>query len=356
MSLQLAGEAVFVPGDPGRLGVFALYDVAGGIPTGTAEVVVPTAKSVRRRTVPARLVPLDEAIPALLALDPASATDSLAAWSAATIAAVGLVARGRLVPGASDSGYDQWRVGPLDATDAAFLHDLAAAFPPQAHALPLPGTPLAVRSAGSLIREAWDATADALVRTAAAPEAAGSPMFAAREPYQIGGLNGWLAESTGALDAGARLVLRLELPIGPDTGARAALQLRSAADPSLVLGTEELWRAPAAVLARFGERAEADLLLALRRGARVWPPLAASLREATPTALDLDDDALGELLGEARRGAGRDRDRGSLAHRAPDRPARGPGERSDAGAGGGDLGGAHARRPAGVSLAADPRR
>jgi hypothetical protein len=61
VTARLAGEAVFVPGDPGRLGALALYDIPGDIPgdapRSSIELVLPTAKSVRRRTVPARLVP-----------------------------------------------------------------------------------------------------------------------------------------------------------------------------------------------------------------------------------------------------------------------------------------------------------
>ncbi len=57
-----------------------------------------------------------------------------------------------------------------------------------------------------------------------------------------------------------------------DERFRAVLQLRSGADPSLLVDVADLWNAPAAVLAALGERAETDLLLALRRGARAWPP------------------------------------------------------------------------------------
>ena len=53
------------------------------------------------------------------------------------------------------------------------------------------------------------------------------------------------------------------------------------------------------MLARFGPQAETDLLLALRRGAAVWPPLAQVLEQASPSAIDLDDDALTSLLGPA---------------------------------------------------------
>ena len=101
---QLTGEAVFVPGDPGRLGALALYGVTGDVADTSIELVLPTARSLRRRTVPARLVPLDVAIPALLAVDRDSATASLAAWSVAVTAAVGLIGRGRLLPAASPGG------------------------------------------------------------------------------------------------------------------------------------------------------------------------------------------------------------------------------------------------------------
>ena len=33
----------------------------------------------------------------------------------------------------------------------------------------------------------------------------------------------------------------------------------------------------------------------LRRGARVWPPLSAALRDAAPAEVDVDDEALDEL-------------------------------------------------------------
>ncbi|HEV7209309.1 MAG TPA: hypothetical protein VGN54_11285 [Mycobacteriales bacterium] len=76
MGSQLAGEAVFVPGDPGRLGGFVLYNLAGEAANTEIELVLPTVKSVRRRVVPVRRVPLHEGIPALLALDRDAASAS----------------------------------------------------------------------------------------------------------------------------------------------------------------------------------------------------------------------------------------------------------------------------------------
>src|SRR5947199_2576742 len=80
---------------------------------------------------------------------------------------------------------------------------------------------------------------------------------------------------------------------------RLVLQLRSNADPSLIVDAAALWSQPETVLSRFGAQAETDLLLALRRGAPVWPPLDEALRQASPSAIDLDDDALTSLLGPA---------------------------------------------------------
>ena len=193
--------------------------------------------------------------------------------------------------------------------------------------------PLAVRSPEAMIRACWDAVADSLVRTAAAPlvmaamtEHGAAPwrpsaqgtlgrrratappaLLAGREPMAVGALGDWLAECASASDSGGALGLRLELAEGPDEPARGVLQMRSPADPSLVVDAEELWRAPAAVLARFGPRAEADLLRALRRAARAWPPLEPALRQRAPWGVELGDEQVSDLLGagaEALRSAG----------------------------------------------------
>ena len=215
---------------------------------------------------------------------------------------------GRLLPAASPDGYGAWRVGPLDATDLDWLRRIAAAMPPQGHALPVDRRrPLRLRSPEMLVRELWDAIADTLVRTPAAVHASGARAFAAVEPVTVGELAGWLAETRQGLDAGAQVQLRVELPLKDEEPFAAVVQVRSAADPSLVVDAGELWSAPAAVLARLGERAETDLLLALRRGARAWPPLAPLLRSAAPTEVSLDEEQLSELLetgAEALGGAG----------------------------------------------------
>jgi hypothetical protein len=328
----LDGDAIFVPSKIPRQGKLALWGTGSG--SDKIELVFAGGTyGVRKRLVPATLVPVAEVLPLLLAIDPnetspvgRTSTRSLAVWAAAAAAGVGLVARGRLLPTVGADDVDAWRVGPLDPSDMTWLRELAAAFPPAAHALGIPGSrPMRMRSAESLIRALWDAIADTLARTAAAPRTAGSPAFAALEPTLVGDLADWLADTTGGLAAGARLGLRVEaVPPSPrnveweeeaDSDAedadrdgdateaapafRLVFQLRSTADPSLIVDATDLWDQPESVLARFGTQAETDLLLALRRGAAVWPPLAPALVQASPSALELDDSGMTALLGPA---------------------------------------------------------
>jgi len=318
----LDGELIFIPNEIPRRGVFALWGNGSG--PAKLELVFPGGTyGVRKRLVSAEIIPLAEALPALLTLDPSHAglpmRHSARVWTAAVAAGVGLVARGRLLPTVGADDMDVWRAGPLDPADLSWLHELAAVFPPAAHALGLPGSrPMRLRTPEALVRDLWDAIADTIVRSPAAPRTTASPAFAAAEPTRVSDLAEWLADTREGLSAGARLGLRIETVAaslidtadeeldeedeGPsaDTPAfRLVLQLRSTADPSLIVDAAALWNQPETVLARFGSQAETDLLLALRRGAPMWPPLAEVLRQASPSVIDLDDDALTSLLGPA---------------------------------------------------------
>jgi len=323
-----------MPGEVPRSGVFAHW----GRGTGAAkvELVFPGGTyGIRKRLISADLIPLAEALPALLAAGAGERMrPSGRVWAAAAAAGVGLVARGRLLPTVSPGGADAWRAGPLDPADLGWLRELAAAFPPTAHSLAVPGSrPMRLRSPETLVRDLWDAIADLIARSPAAPRTTASPAFAAADPTPVGDLAEWLADTTDGLAAGARLGLRIEATLPPladaadirdgtgigdgtdirdgedEAGAnglgpafRLVLQLRSNADPSLVVDAAALWSQPETVLSRFGSQAETDLLLALRRGAAVWPPLAEVLRQASPSVIGLDDDALASLLGPAAEG------------------------------------------------------
>ncbi|WP_199431821.1 DEAD/DEAH box helicase [Qaidamihabitans albus] len=302
MEFGPATLATYLPADPPREGALALWgDIAGDTPV---ELVLPAGSTYRRTRVDARVLPLADALPALLSTDAGvagvagnagAAGACVRAWSAAVNAGLNLIARGRLRPAVSPGGLGAWRVGPLDTADELLLRDLAAALPPEAHALPISGVKrIRLHSPQSLIRALWDATADLLVRTPAADLTPGAAPFAAPRALPLAAADAsWLSEQDDHSSAGAQLQLRVE---PRDDGFAGVLALRSVADPSLVVDAETLWTASAAVLSRFGEQAEAQLLLGLRRGARAWPPLERTLRAAAPTVLTLADDEVVDLL------------------------------------------------------------
>ncbi|MER6732447.1 DEAD/DEAH box helicase [Streptomyces puniciscabiei] len=303
--------SVYLPAPLPRDGRVAFWDPDGGAVEGdTAELTVVRrhGAGVRRRQVPALTLPLAEALPLLVRArrDPA-AHPATACWGAAALHALRLVARGRLLPGLTPSGHDAWRAGPLEPADIAHLRAVAAALPPEGHAVPLPDPgPLRLPEPEALIRSFLDAVADALPRTPAAPHASGRP-FAAREPVALPQAHEWAAEVAAGMDAGVRISLRLDLSAydvfdaGESAGARAAgaavVQVHSLADPTLVADAAALWAGEAD--SAFGPRSRVDAALAVRRAARVWPPLDRLAEQDVPDVLALSEEELGELLGVA---------------------------------------------------------
>ncbi|MEU9309023.1 DEAD/DEAH box helicase [Streptomyces sp. NPDC048256] len=308
--------AVFLPAPLPREGRVAFWDPADGpLPT-TADaehteltVVRRHGSAIRRAQAPALSLPLGKALPLLVRArrDPA-AHPATACWGAAALHAVRLTARGRLLPGLTPTGHDAWRAGPLDPEDIAHLRAVAAALPHEGHAVPLPGSgPLLLPRPEALMRSFLDAVADTLPRTPAAPHACGKP-FADRRPQRLPGAHDWAAEVAAGMDAGVRISLRLDLSAYDmfdrlDDGERARragaaiVQVHSLADPTLMTDAASLWAGEAD--AAFGARARVDAALAVRRAARVWPPLARLAEQDAPDVLALSEDELSDLLGVA---------------------------------------------------------
>ncbi|MFD8231673.1 DEAD/DEAH box helicase [Streptomyces sp. NPDC059696] len=316
--------AVFLPAPLPREGRIAFWDPegaplpareagdteSGGHAEDTELTVVRRhgATGVRRHTTPALTLPLDAALPLLVRArhDPA-AHPATACWGAAALHALRLTARGRLLPGLTATGHDAWRAGPLDPDDIAHLRAVAAALPYEGHAVPLPGPgPIHLPEPEALVRAFLDAVADTLPRTPAAPHTSGRP-FAAREAQHLPTAHDWAAEVAAGMDAGVRISLRLDLSAydlfddASDGGARSAgaaiVQVHSLADPTLVADAAALWAGAADDA--FGPRARVDAALAVRRAARVWPPLDRLADQDVPDVLALTEDEVTDLLGIA---------------------------------------------------------
>ncbi|MGH3730734.1 MAG: hypothetical protein ACRDTU_18565, partial [Micromonosporaceae bacterium] len=160
-----AYPVVFQTGDPPRTGRMVFWDVAGGE---SLTVLARDGEAIVRRTAPARGLPLADVLPALVSMpQDHPAHPAVRFWAAACRVALHMVARGRILPGISPDGYDAWRAGPLESDDAVRLRALADAMPPEARAVPLPGTDL-LPDAATLVRAFCDAVADVLPRTPAA--------------------------------------------------------------------------------------------------------------------------------------------------------------------------------------------
>jgi superfamily II DNA or RNA helicase len=154
------------------------------------------------------------------------------------------------------------------------------------------------------MRSFLDAVADTLPRTPAAPHASGRP-FADRRPQRLPEAHDWAAEVAAGMDAGVRISLRLDLSAyelfdrdeAVRTAGAAIVQVHSLADPTLITDAAALWAGEAD--AAFGPRARVDAALAVRRAARIWPPLDRLSEQDVPDVLPLYDEELGELLGVA---------------------------------------------------------
>ncbi|MFG2156657.1 DEAD/DEAH box helicase [Streptomyces olivaceus] len=281
------------------------------LPAGPTELTVVRrhGAGARRRTTPAVSLPIGEALPHLVRArhDPA-AHPATACWGAAALHALRLTARGRLLPGLTPTGHDAWRAGPLDPDDVAHLRAVAAALPPEGHAVPLDGPgPIRLPEPEALIRAFLDAVADTLPRSPAAPHVSGRP-FAARAAQHLPGAHEWAAEVAAGMDAGVRISLRLDLsaydlfdadaaPGGVRSAGAAIVQVHSLADPTLVADAADLWSGEAD--AAFGTRARVDAALAVRRAARIWPPLDRLTEQDVPDVLALTEDEVTDLLGVA---------------------------------------------------------
>ncbi|MFF4694831.1 DEAD/DEAH box helicase [Streptomyces chattanoogensis] len=314
--------AVFLPSEPPRAGRVAFWrpygehlahtdDDAfaddGGPVVDEIPVALPDEDgTVYVSAVPAVILPVAAAVPVLTRARAARGADPAAAfWGAASVLALQLAARGRLLPGLSPADHDAWRLGPLDPADIERLRDLAAAMPPYAHASPLPDTdPLELPEPERHLRAFLDAVADGLPRSPAAALATGSPAFAAPAPQHIPEQRAWASEVAAGHDAGVRISLRVEVH-GMETAERAGFtavpQLHSLTDPTLVADAAEVWAGASSAGRAFGPRARMDTLLSLRRAAAVWAPLTPLLSAAVPGALPLADEEIAELLGPAGR-------------------------------------------------------
>lgn len=308
---------MFVPADPARTGRVTFWRPDGTPPPAVASgdvtdltVVLPGRAGVEPMRVPAVLLPLRTALPLLArARVTPTANRSTVFWGTASVLALHFLARGLLLPGLSPADHDAWRMGPLSTADTELVRALAAAMPPEAHAVPLADAdPVRLPDRERLLRAFLDSVADTLPRSPAARLVIGGPAYAAPEPQHLPGQRAWADDVAAGHDAGVRLSLRIEVP-GLDDGTRddadlrfrAVLQVHTVSGPAVVADAADVWGGSGAADGAFGSRTRMDVLLALRRATRAWPPLASLLSAAVPDSVELADEEVAGLLGDGKR-------------------------------------------------------
>ncbi|MDN5856102.1 MAG: SNF2-related protein, partial [Actinomycetia bacterium] len=251
-------------------------------------VLLPGDDGIERRNVPARWSSVEDAIPVLLrAYASAESTSSAAWWGAATALALDLVGRGRIVPRLTSGDVDEWRVGPFDSDDLERVSALTAAMPATARALVDDESRLP--DALRLLRAYLDACADVLPRRQEEPAPYASMDIVARPELQE-----WASELSGGL----RIVVAVERDAADhdDIGdLSAAIAFYRPDEPARVVDANRLWAGEH----ELGVRAQLDAVLAIRRAARVWPPLERLLERAVPDRIQLVDDEVADLVGAA---------------------------------------------------------
>jgi SNF2 family DNA or RNA helicase len=234
-----------------------------------------------------------------------------------------LAERGRVLPAVTHDGHGAiafWRP-VVQGPDVVALNSLITAMPPVCRA------EQGVHDAYELAISALHAMLDAAVRAALPAGIDLLPPRRGRRRRRLPAGEAWLSaltvpdgrfeadpdeidalitslrpwEDVGVGNAGpARATFRLseiEQPAA-EPGWRLEFLLQSMADPSLLVPAEQTWNDDGG-LRRWLERPEELLLTELGRASRIYPELAAGLRTARPSGLDLDVEGAYHFLSTA---------------------------------------------------------
>jgi hypothetical protein len=130
------------------------------------------------------------------------------------------------------------------------------------------------------------------------PEVKASP---AQLQHLASGHKAWMRNLHVAGDATFRIALRLEAPAAQNQPWNLHYLVQAKDDPSLLIPAEEVWNQSGGVLMHLGQRFEQPhekLLAGLGYAARLFPPIAVSLKDKRPAELALDTPAAYTFLRE----------------------------------------------------------
>jgi len=114
-------------------------------------------------------------------------------------------------------------------------------------------------------------------------------------PAQLQGLassqRAWMRNLHVAGDAAFRIAFRIETPPAQNEAWELHYLLQASDDPSLLIPAEQVWKKTGSVISKLGrkfENPQEKLLAGLGYAARLFPPLAQSLKSKRPSGLELN--------------------------------------------------------------------
>jgi hypothetical protein len=101
----------------------------------------------------------------------------------------------------------------------------------------------------------------------------------------------WMRNLHVAGDAAFRITLRIETPVQQNDAWQLHYLLQASDDPSLLIPAEQVWKKTGSIISKLGrkfENPQEKLLAGLGYVARLFPPVAQSLKNKRPSGLALD--------------------------------------------------------------------
>ena len=266
-----------------------------------------------------KAVPLDAVIRELVNLQPESSSPSLVAWALIVNLTLTQIARREVVPGLDDKGRVRWWPSPPTGTIGTFYHGLLSALPLALHKVAEgsfetelgnfdASKEIKIQEPTKLLEVARRTIVDAFIRVAGTDLLFPEEPLAQLEPYVLDDtkpsaeIKTWVESISERIAPLVKIGFRLELmdsyKMSNESSAIARLIpfATSQRDPSLQVDVADMDASPATIRKMFNETFPEDVLVAIRRAGKAFPPIAQSMMTESLSQILLNPDELDELL------------------------------------------------------------
>ena len=267
-----------------------------------------------------RVISIDVLIKEMLEAKPGSMSAGTLAWALIVRLTLAQIARGEVGPGIDDRGQIRW--WPTKPTGTAgtlyqrLLSDIPLGLHKVAEELPgeklesfAPSKPIKIQEPSRLLEIARRTLVDKFVRVSGMELLFPNEPLVRLKPYSLGDtgesirIKTWVDAVNQRLSPLVKVGFRLELTDEfvkrkqIDPKASLIPFATSQRDPSLQVDVADFEAAPITIRKMFNDSFPEDVLVALHKAAKVFPPIAKSMRARSLSQVQLQADELDELLG-----------------------------------------------------------